>query len=91
VHKNNCICTFFRVQLETETVNVTQFLALKNLPIVADRAFLKGVWHEIFDFSELVSRHRRLESLANISLPAPENEKLAKIQSLGVKCTQLSS
>jgi hypothetical protein len=36
-------------------------------------------------------QHRRLGSLAYISLPTPENEKYAKIPSLGVKYTQLSS
>jgi hypothetical protein len=30
-------------------------------------------------------------SPANISLPTPKNEKLAKLQSVGVKCTKLSS
>jgi hypothetical protein len=36
-------------------------------------------------------QHRRLDSPAYISLPTPENEKYAKIPSLGVKYTQLSS
>jgi hypothetical protein len=34
-------------------------------------------------------RHRRLDSPAYIILPTPENEKYAKIPSLGVKYTQL--
>jgi hypothetical protein len=41
--------------------------------------------------SRRCQQHRRLESPASISLPAPEYEKLAKIQSLGVKCTEPSS
>jgi hypothetical protein len=35
--------------------------------------------------------HRRLDSPAFVSLPTPENEKYAKIPSLGVKYTQLRS
>jgi hypothetical protein len=39
----------------------------------------------------VVSLTRRLDSPAYISYPTPENEKYAKISSLGVIYTQLSS